>query len=275
MFSLDSQRDRSLTLRDYSKVSLAYKGVLGSTLHCPLWRSPMDPSTTRRGSAFWLTVLGWFATLAVSLLAQSTGGRIIGRVADPTGAVLDGVKVTLTNQATGVSRETQSNGNGDYTFVEVVPGIYQASYEHPGFKKSVQSSVTVDVNQVVTLNSILQLGEVQDVVQVSSEAPQVDTTTTQLGAVINDRSVNELPLNTRDTYQFLQLQPGVQAQLGSSGSLFFGLRRCRIGIGHRRADARQQFQRERLRRQRSVREHTHRATDPGQRRGIPRHYQYL
>jgi hypothetical protein len=182
----------------------------------------MDPSTTRRGSAFWLIVFGLLATLAVPLLGQSTGGRIIGRIADPTGAVLDGVKVTLTNQATGVSRETQSNGNGDYTFVEVVPGIYQATYEHPGFKKSVQSSVTVDVNQVVTLNSILQLGEVQDVVQVSSEAPQVDTTTTQLGAVINDRSVNELPLNTRDTYQFLQLQPGVQAQLGSSGSLFFG-----------------------------------------------------
>jgi Carboxypeptidase regulatory-like domain len=182
----------------------------------------MDPSTTRRGSAFWLTVFGLFATLAVPLLGQSTGGRIIGRVADPTGAVLDGVKVTLTNQATGVSRETQTNGNGDYTFVEVVPGTYQAAYEHPGFKKNVQSSVTVDVNQVVSLNSILQLGEVQDVVQVSSEAPQVDTTTTQLGAVINDRSVNELPLNTRDTYQFLQLQPGVQAQLGSSGSLFFG-----------------------------------------------------
>ena len=58
--------------------------------------------------------------------------------------------------------------------------------------------------------------------EVTSEAPQVDTTSTQLGAVINDRSVNELPLNTRDTYQFLQLQPGVQAQLGSSGSLFFG-----------------------------------------------------
>jgi hypothetical protein len=182
----------------------------------------MDPSTTRRGSAFWLAVFGLLATLAVPLLGQSTGGRIIGRIADPTGAVLDGVKVTLTNQATGVSRETQSNGNGDYTFVEVVPGIYRATYEHEGFKKSVQSSVTVDVNQVVTLNSILQLGEVQDVVQVSSEAPQVDTTTTQLGAVINDRSVNELPLNTRDTYQFLQLQPGVQSQLGSSGSLAYG-----------------------------------------------------
>ena len=68
----------------------------------------------------------------------------------------------------------------------------------------------------------LQIGGSQETVEVTSEAPQVDTTSTQLGAVINDRSVNELPLNTRDTYQFLQLQPGVQSQLGSSGSLFFG-----------------------------------------------------
>ena len=182
----------------------------------------MDPSTTRRGPAAWLTAFALFTALAVPLLAQSTGGRILGRVADPTGAVLADVKVTLANQATAASRETQTNANGDYTFVEVVPGTYQVTYEHPGFKKNVQDSVTVDVNQVVTLNSVLQLGEVQDVVQVSSEAPQVDTTSTQLGAVINDRSVNELPLNARDTYQFLQLQPGVQAQLGSSGSLFFG-----------------------------------------------------
>jgi hypothetical protein len=167
-------------------------------------------------------MLGLLAALAVSTFGQSTSGRIVGRIADPTGAVLAGVKVTLVNQATAASRETQTSDSGDYSFVEVVPGAYRVEFEHPGFKKNVQTSVTVDVNQVVTLNSVLQLGEVQDVVQVSSEAPQVDTTSTQLGAVINDRSVNELPLNTRDTYQFLQLQPGVQAQLGSSGSLFFG-----------------------------------------------------
>jgi hypothetical protein len=143
-------------------------------------------------------------------------------VADPTGAVLAGVKVTLTNQATGVSRSGQTNTSGDYNFVEVQPGTYTVAFEMSGFKRNVQKDVIVDVNQVVTLNSTLQIGQTQEVVEVTSEAPQVDTTSTQLGAVINDRSVNELPLNTRDTYQFLQLQPGVQSQLGSSGSLFFG-----------------------------------------------------
>jgi len=156
------------------------------------------------------------------LNAQSANGRIVGRVADPSGAVLAGVKITLINEATGISRDALANESGDYTFVEVVPGTYTVQFELTGFKKNVQKSVIVDVNQVVTLNSTLQIGGSQEIVDVTSEAPQVDTTSTQLGAVINDRSVNELPLNQRDTYQFLQLQPGVQAQLGSSGTLFAG-----------------------------------------------------
>jgi hypothetical protein len=68
----------------------------------------------------------------------------------------------------------------------------------------------------------MQLGGAQEVVDVTSEAPLVDTSSTQLGAVVNNRSVNELPLNARDSYQFLQLQPGVQSQLGSSGGTFYG-----------------------------------------------------
>src|ERR1019366_2280169 len=62
----------------------------------------------------------------------------------------------------------------------------------------------------------------KELVEVTSEAPLVDTTTTQLGAIVNNKSVNELPLNARDSYQFLQLQPGVQSQLGSSGGTFYG-----------------------------------------------------
>ncbi len=166
-----------------------------------------------------LTVCLLFPTL---LAAQGATGRILGRVSDPTGAVLSGVKVTVTNQATGLSVVAQTNDGGDYSIVNIVPGTYQAAFELTGFKKNLQKDVILEVNQVLTLNSVLQIGGTQEVVDVTSEAPQIDTTSTQLGAVINDRSVNELPLNTRDTYQFLQLQPGVQAQLGSSGSLFFG-----------------------------------------------------
>ncbi len=170
-----------------------------------------------------LCLLATSLLIPAMLTAQGAYGRILGRVADPTGAVLAHAKVTLTNQATGIGRDAETNDSGDYTFVEVAPGTYTVQFELTGFKKNVQKNITVDVNQVVTLNSTLQIGASQETVEVTSEAPQVDTTSTQLGAVINDRSINELPLNSRDTYQFLQLQPGVQAQLGNgNGSLFYG-----------------------------------------------------
>ena len=179
------------------------------------------PSMRARWTAICLALAVCFS-LPTLLSAQGASGRILGRIADPSGAVLAGAKVTLTNEATSIAHDTLTNESGDYSFVNVVPGTYTVQFELTGFKKNVQKGVIVDVNQVVTLNSTLQIGGSQETVEVTSEAPQVDTTSTQLGAVINDRSVNELPINTRDTYQFLQLQPGVQAQLGSSGSLFFG-----------------------------------------------------
>ncbi|MGB8912345.1 MAG: TonB-dependent receptor, partial [Candidatus Sulfotelmatobacter sp.] len=166
--------------------------------------------------------------VAISLLvpallsAQGTGGRILGRVADPTGAVLGAVKVTAINEATGVARDAQTSDSGDYVFPDLPVGSYTLNFELAGFKKGVHKSIALDVNQVITLNMTMQLGTAQEVVDVTSEAPLVDTTSTQLGAVVNNRSVNELPLNARDTYQFLQLQPGVQSQLGSSGSTFYG-----------------------------------------------------
>ena len=143
-------------------------------------------------------------------------------MADPSGAVLANVSVRITNQATGVARETKTNGSGDYTFVEVAPGNYTAEFEQKGFKRNVQKDVTVDVNQVVTLNSTLQIGATAETVEVTSEAPLVDITSTQLGAVVNDRSVSQLPLNARDTYQFLQLQPGVVSTVGSGNQIVYG-----------------------------------------------------
>src|SRR6202044_1343168 len=145
--------------------------------------------------------------IAISLIvptmlsAQGTGGRILGRVADPSGAVLGGVRVVAVNEATGVARDAQSSGSGDYGFPDLPVGTYTLTFELSGFKKDVRKAIALDVNQVITLNMTMQLGGAQEVVDVTSEAPLVDTTSTQLGAVVNNRSVNELPLNARDTYQ--------------------------------------------------------------------------
>ncbi len=156
------------------------------------------------------------------VVAQSTGGRILGRVSDPSGAVLAGVRVTATNEATGVSRSTQTNDSGDYIFPELPVATYTLSFDLKGFKTTVRKGVALDLNQIITLNSTLQIGEAKEVVEVSSEAPLVDTTSTQLGAVMESRQVANLPLNSRDTYQLLQLQPGVMSTVGSSNTLIYG-----------------------------------------------------
>jgi len=154
------------------------------------------------------------------LSAQSTGGRILGRVTDSSGAVLGGVKVTATNEATGVSRDTLTNDSGEYGFPQVPVGTYTLSFDLTGFKTNERKGVLVELNQVVTLNSVLQIGQTKETVEVTSEAPMVDTTSTQLGAVMDSQQVSKLPLNSRDTYQLLQLQPGVQGVGGSD--LFYG-----------------------------------------------------
>ncbi len=156
------------------------------------------------------------------LCAQGTGGRILGRVADPSGAVIAHVKVTATNEATGVSRGAETNDSGDYVFPEVPVGVYTLDFELTGFKKDLRHGVTLELNQIITLNMLMQIGQTQEVVDVTSEAPLVDTTSTQLGAVVDDRTVSQLPLNSRDTYQFLQLQPGVMSTVGSNNSLIYG-----------------------------------------------------
>jgi hypothetical protein len=182
----------------------------------------MSASPALRRASFFISLLAITLTLLAPASAQSTGGRILGRVTDPTGAVIGAVSITLTNEGTGVSRDAKSDASGDYTFIEVVPGNYRIEYTAQGFKKIVNRGVTVNVNQVLTLNTALQPGGSQETVEVTSEAPLVDTTSTQLGAVVNDRTVIQLPLNSRDTYQFLQLQPGVMSTVGSGNQIAYG-----------------------------------------------------
>jgi hypothetical protein len=179
------------------------------------------PSSKSSRMSSWL-VLSLCLICSTLTFAQSTGGRILGRVADTSGAVLANVKVTATNDATGIVRETKTNASGDYVFPEVPVGTYTLSFDLSGFKTNVHKNVVLDVNQVIALNMSMQVGASKEVVEVTSEAPLVDTTSTQLGAVVNDRAVSELPLNSRNTYQFLQLQPGVMSTVGSSNSIVYG-----------------------------------------------------
>src|SRR5258707_6208332 len=151
---------------------------------------------------------------APSGAAQSTGGRIRGTVTDATGAAVVGAKVTVINQATGSQRDTEAGTNGEYIFLEVPVGTYEVQLNHPGFKKYVRKGIVLNLNEVLGLDIALVVGGSTEVVEVTGAPPLVDTSSTQLGAVVGARAVSELPLPQRDTYQLLQLQPGVQSQLG-------------------------------------------------------------
>ncbi|MGB6682639.1 MAG: carboxypeptidase regulatory-like domain-containing protein, partial [Candidatus Acidiferrum sp.] len=152
--------------------------------------------------------------------AQSTGGQIRGTISDPSSASVTAATVTLLNEATRTGRTVQSGTNGEYIFLEVPVGSYEIDVTQTGFKKFVRKGIALDLNEVATVDITLQLGSAAESVEVTGAPPVVDTSSTQLGAVVNERASTQLPLNQRDVYQLLQLQPGVQSQLGND--LFYG-----------------------------------------------------
>jgi Carboxypeptidase regulatory-like domain len=152
--------------------------------------------------------------------AQSTGGRMRGTVTDSSGGAVTGANLALINEATNVTVSTVSGNNGEYIFLEVPVGTYDVDVAQQGFKRYSRKGIVVNLNEVVTLDIPLQVGGSTETVEVTGTPPVVDTTSTQLGAVVNSTSSTQLPLNQRDVYQLLQLQPGVQSQIGNS--LFYG-----------------------------------------------------
>ena len=165
--------------------------------------------------------LFFFLLFAPSLLhGQSTGGRVLGRVLDPSGALVPGATLTLTNSESGVTQNAEATKGGDYVFLTVPVGTYRLQAEAAGFKSFIAEGITVELNATVTYDVHLTVGTSAQSVEVTAQAPIVDTTTTQLGAVVNSRAVQNLPLNERNTYQLLQLQPGVTGVGGAD--LFYG-----------------------------------------------------
>ena len=167
-----------------------------------------------------LSLLLTMLCIAPHASAQSTGGRIRGTVTDTSGAAITGANLALTDEATNVTRSTVSGSNGEYIFLEIPVGTYDLSVTQQGFKRYEHKGVTIDLNQVANLDIPLTVGGSTETVEVIGSGPIVDTTSTQLGAVVNERDATQLPLNQRDVYQLLQLQPGVQSQLGND--LFYG-----------------------------------------------------
>jgi hypothetical protein len=157
-----------------------------------------------------LLVVIIFSTLGITpLLAQVDTGSITGTVTDNSGAVISGAKITLTNEGTGTSLSTTSGANGVYDFSPVRIGAYKLDVAAQGFKKEVQLHVVVDVSARVPVNFKLQPGAVSETVEVTSEAPVLQSQDASVGQVVDQRSVNDLPLNGRNFTFLAQLAAGV------------------------------------------------------------------
>ncbi|MDX1978950.1 MAG: TonB-dependent receptor [Bryobacteraceae bacterium] len=140
---------------------------------------------------------------AVALYAQNA--QITGRVTDPTGAVVPGADVTVTNVDTGDKRTAASNEQGYYTVLFLIPGNYQVQMQKQGFRAAARTGLRLQVDQVARLDFTLELGGVAESVDVVGTAPLVESETSSIGQVVNNKSIVEMPLNGRNAWHLVQL----------------------------------------------------------------------
>jgi hypothetical protein len=154
-----------------------------------------------------------------SLAAQTTYGSIAGSVTDPSGAAIAGAQVTLTNLGTSEKRTQATGDDGLYLFVNLLPGRYGIDIEKPGFKRYTRPEVVVDVNQNARVDASMQVGNVNQTVEVTAETPLIQTETSSLGTVVDTREANELPLNGRNIFNLTTITPSVVPQGNTLGTV--------------------------------------------------------
>jgi hypothetical protein len=148
--------------------------------------------------------------LVASVLAQSTTQSIQGLVTDSTGAVVVGAKVTLTNEATGVTRTAETNNTGNYTFPLMQVGNYDVKVEMSGFKTEQVKGIRLETAAQLRQDFTMQVGNVSEVVEISAAAVTLNTENSTTGGVIENKRIIDLPLNGRNVVQLAVLVPGVQ-----------------------------------------------------------------
>ena len=159
----------------------------------------------------------------LALLSGSVGwGQIVtaslnGNVKDASGAALPNASVTATDTSTNVSANTTTDASGEFVFPQLSPGgPYTIRIGAAGFKIEVRSGIHLDVNQHAEVPIVLQVGSESQEVQVYADAAQVDATSAAIGQVIENRSIEDLPLNQRNVYQLVFLAPGVTGNVNAN-----------------------------------------------------------
>jgi hypothetical protein len=156
-----------------------------------------------------MVVLSVTVAVPASAQSQAINGTIEGTVRDNSGGVLPGVTVVLTNIDTGAMRTVVSNDSGLYRALLLPLGRYKVTAELSGFKTFEQIGIQVSAGQALVIDVVLGVGDVSEVVSVTADAPVVDVGRIDQGRTLNEREIKELPLTSRNPYNFALLQPGV------------------------------------------------------------------
>ena len=179
----------------------------------------------------------WVCLVGGMGLAQVTTGTISGTVKDSTGAVLPGTKVVVLNQETGIARTVQADAAGHYSAPSLGLGNYQVTAGLEGFQTEVHKGIVLTVGREAIVDFQLSVGAMTQTVEVTGEAPLVESTTSSLGSLVDDRTIRDLPLNGRSFDQLALLQPGVIAMGGGTvnNSFLYGTGR-RFSVAGGRSD---------------------------------------
>ena len=158
-----------------------------------------------------IVLVGVGLVLFASVLgqAQGTTGTISGAVTDSSGAVLPGAKITITNEDTGITRMATADSVGRYTAQSLPVGNYKVSVSQEGFQTEVRSGIVLTIGRQALVDFQLQVGSVSQTVEVTGEAPLVETTQSMVSAMVTSETISELPLNGRSLSDLVLLQPGV------------------------------------------------------------------
>jgi hypothetical protein len=147
--------------------------------------------------------------VCLNLPAQQITGNIRGTVTDPSGAVIHGATVTVRQAETGLSRASTTDRNGNYVLLELPIGHYSLRVTEEGFQEYVQDGITLSVNETASVSPHLAVGSEKEQVLVSADAELIEPTVTSMGKVVQQRELEDLPLNGRNFSQLGLLQPGV------------------------------------------------------------------
>jgi hypothetical protein len=171
-------------------------------------------------TAFLILVVWVFVVSTQPVFSQSFG-RVLGTVSDPSGAVLPGVTVTLTNTNTGDKRETISGASGSYQILNVLPGTYKIDVEATGFRRFTQQPIEVKTLAAVRIDVPLVIGSLTETVEVTASEVLLETDKSSVETTIDGIEVQQLPVSGRNPMSLAQLVPGVVPQTGAIGTAGF------------------------------------------------------